>query len=100
MAKKFYKNKNTDVGTIILIENRNELEEVVITAKKPTIKRKVDRLIFNIENSIVSSGGDAIDVLQKTPGVRVDGSSIGLIGKSAVRILINDRLSPLSGEAC
>ena len=70
----------------------------MITAKKPTIKRKVDRLIFNIENSIVSSGGDAIDVLQKTPGVRVDGSSIGLIGKSAVRILINDRLSPLSGE--
>ena len=96
--KNFIKNKNTDVGTVILIENKNELEEVVITAKKPTIKRKVDRLIFNIENSIVSSGGDAIDVLQKTPGVRVDGSSIGLIGKSAVRILINDRLSPLSGE--
>ena len=96
--KNFIKNKNTDEGTVILIENKNELEEVVITAKKPTIKRKVDRLIFNIENSIVSSGGDAIDVLQKTPGVRVDGSSIGLIGKSAVRILINDRLSPLSGE--
>ena len=48
--KNFIKNKNTDVGTVILIENKNELEEVVITAKKPTIKRKVDRLIFNIEN--------------------------------------------------
>ena len=35
---------------------------------------------------------------KKTPGVRVDRSSIGLIGKSSVRILINDRLSPLSGE--
>ena len=81
-----------------MIQSENKLEEVIISAKKPTIKRKVDRLIFNIENSIISSGGDAIDVLQKTPGVRVDRSSIGLIGKSSVRILINDRLSPLSGE--
>ena len=96
--KEFVKITNTDLGTITLKENKNKLEEVVIDAKKPTIKRKVDRLIFNIENSIVSFGGDAIDVLQKTPGVRVDGSSIGLIGKSSVRILINDRLSPLFGE--
>ena len=91
-------NKDIDLGNIQLIQSENKLEEVIISAKKPTIKRKVDRLIFNIENSIISSGGDAIDVLQKTPGVRVDRSSIGLIGKSSVRILINDRLSPLSGE--
>lgn len=86
------------LGTILLNEASNELETVVVTAKKPTIKRKVDRLVFSIENSIVASGGDAMDVLQKTPGVRVDGSSIGLIGKSAVRVLINGRISPLSGE--
>lgn len=90
--------KDIDLGNIQLIQSQYKLEEVVIAAKIPTIKRKVDRLIFNIQNSIVSSGGDAMDVLQKTPGVRVDGSEIGLIGKSSVRILINDRLSPLSGE--
>jgi outer membrane receptor protein involved in Fe transport len=90
--------KDINLGNIQLIESESKLEEIVISAKRPTIKRKVDRLIFNIENSIVSSGGDAIDVLKKTPGVRVEGSNIGLIGKNSVRILINDRLSPLSGE--
>ncbi|CAL2081150.1 TonB-dependent receptor domain-containing protein [Tenacibaculum sp. 190524A02b] len=89
---------NTDFGVIILKEIKNELDEVIITAKKPTIKRKVDRLVFNIENSIVSSGGDAMDVLKKTPGVRVGDNAISLIGKSSVRILINDRISPLTGE--
>ena len=58
-------NKDIDLGNIQLIQSENKLEEVIISAKKPTIKRKVDRLIFNIENSIISSGGDAIDVLQK-----------------------------------
>lgn len=92
------KDQNIDLGNITLSENENILDEVLISSKKPTITKKVDRLIFNVENSIVSSGGDALDVLQKTPGVRVDGNNISLIGKSNVRILINNRLSPLSGE--
>ncbi len=87
-----------NLGVITLQESNNELDEVVITAERPTIKRKVDRLIFNIEKSVIASGGDAVDVLKKTPGVRVDEDNIGLIGKSSVRILINDRLTPLTGE--
>lgn len=90
--------KNIDLGEIVLQEINNELDEVIITGERPIIKRKVDRLIFNIEKSVIASGGNAIDVLQKTPGVRMDGDNIGLIGKSSVRILINNRLSPLAGE--
>ena len=96
--KKITNEDSANLGTITLSEDKNELEEVLVTAKKPTIQRKVDRLVFNIENSIVATGGDAMDVLQKTPGVRVDGNSIGLIGKSTVRVLINHRISPLTGE--
>ncbi len=95
-SKKIAPNGN-NLGTIVL-KKEDQLDEVVITAKKPTIKRKVDRLVFTIENSIVASGGDAIDVLQKTPGVRVEGSNISLIGKNSVRVLINDRISSLTGE--
>ncbi len=90
--------KNIDLGIITLLESNNELDEVVISSTKPKIERKVDRLVFNVENSVVASGGDAIDILQKTPGVRVDSDNISLIGKSSVRVLINNRLSPLVGE--
>lgn len=96
--KEISENKDTDLGLIVLQESNNELDEVVVTVRRPLIKRKVDRLIFDIEKSVVTSGGDGIDVLQKTPGVRVDGDNIGLIGKSSVRVLVNNRLSPLTGE--
>lgn len=93
---------NTNLGIITLKESKNELEEVVITARRPTIKRKVDRLVFNIENSVVASGGDAVDILQRTPGVRVKGEEISLLGKSSMKssmkVMVNNQLLRLSGE--
>jgi len=71
--KEISKAGDMGLGMITLQESKNELEEVVITARRPTIKRKVDRLVFNIENSVVASGGDAVDILRRTPGVRVKG---------------------------
>ena len=73
------------------------LNEVAITYKKPLIERKSDRTIFNVENSIASIGGDALDALSKTPGVRVNNESIYIVGKSSVRVMINDRLLEISG---
>ncbi len=74
-----------------------ELKEVSVTYKKPLIERKGDRLVFNLENSIASVGGDALDALSKTPGVRVNNENISIVGKSSVRIMVNDRLLELSG---
>lgn len=63
--KEFISIANYDLGTITLLEDINELETVTLSVKKPTIKRKVDRLIFNVKNSTISSGGDALDILKK-----------------------------------
>jgi len=89
--------KEIDLGNIIL-ENANDLEEVVITSKKKLIERKVDRLIFNVENSIAASGKDALETLKVTPRVRVQGGDISMVGKSGMSVLINDRLVQLSGD--
>ncbi len=91
-------NKDINLGIITISESENELGEVTITSKMPTVKRKVDRLVFNIKNSIVSTGGDAMDILQKTPGVRCKGSEISLLGKSNVQVMVNNQLLRLSGE--
>ena len=46
-------NQDTTLGVINIIEKTQELQEVVITSKKKLIERKVDRLVFNVENSII-----------------------------------------------
>jgi outer membrane receptor protein involved in Fe transport len=86
------------LGEIRIIENQQQLEEVVITKKKKLIERKVDRLIFNVENSISASGGDAIDALKLTPRVKVQNEQISMIGKSGMLVMIDDRLIQLSGD--
>ncbi|MGQ8867531.1 outer membrane beta-barrel protein [Myroides sp. TSA_177.3] len=74
------------------------LDSITITAKKKLIERKVDRLVFNVENSVSASGGDALDALKVTPSVQVKNDKIALAGKSNVTILVDDRTIVLSGE--
>ncbi len=85
------------LGTII-VGTSEQLEEVVIDAKKKLIQRKVDRLVFNVENSSKSSQGDALEVLRVTPGVRVQNDRITMIGKSNLRVMINDKMVQLSSD--
>lgn len=76
------------------------IKEVVLVAnKKKTFERKIDRFVFNTENSIASKGVDGLDVLAATPMVKADDEgNIEIVGKSAVSIMINDRPVNLSGK--
>ncbi len=87
---------NINLGNI-KTESIQEIKEVVIEGKKKLIERKVDRLIFNVENSIVSQGVNGIEVLQNTPKIDLSRGGIQLIGKSSVGIMINGRLLNLTG---
>ncbi|WP_440134871.1 outer membrane beta-barrel protein [Chitinophaga sancti] len=86
--------------TVLLDEaSRRNLKEVQVTTRKQLIERKIDRTIFNVENSIAVIGGDAMDALSKAPGVRVgSNNSISIIGKNTIKVLINDKLIRLSGD--
>jgi iron complex outermembrane receptor protein len=75
-----------------------DMKEVVVTARKPFIQRLSDRLVVNVENSIVSAGSSAMDVLERSPGVSVDQNDvIGLRGRQGVIIMIDGKPSPLTG---
>ena len=91
---------NGDVVENIQIFRKNEelIQEVVVSGKKKLIERKVDRIVFNVENSISSTGGDGIDALKITPGIRVQNSKISMIGKSGMAVMIDDKLVQLSGD--
>ncbi len=90
--------ESVDVGTIYISENKTKLAEVIVTSKKKIIERKIDRLIFNVENSISAIGGDALDVLKVTPTLLLQENSISIAGKSSVNVMVNDRIIQLSGD--
>ncbi len=83
---------------VIKIEIPEQLQEITISKKKKLIDRKVDRLVFNVENSISAMGGDGIDALKVTPSLRIQNDQISIIGKSGMNVMINDRFIQLSGE--
>ncbi|GAA4969545.1 outer membrane beta-barrel family protein [Algibacter aquimarinus] len=86
--------ESTDLGIIVLEEKTEELNGVVVVSKRPTVKRMVDRLVFNVENSTLSNN-NVLDVLKHTPGVLVYDESIS-IKNSTPTIYINDRRVHLS----
>jgi len=86
-----------DLG-IVKVDNVTQLESVTIVSKKKLIERKVDRLVFNVENSIGATGGDALDALKITPGVKVQNDKISIIGKGSVSVMVDDKLIQLKQE--
>ncbi|MBF6645978.1 outer membrane beta-barrel family protein [Chryseobacterium indologenes] len=86
--------KNDSVGKLI----EKEIQEVEIKARKKLVERKIDRLVFNVQNSTSATGGDAMDALRVTPGVKVINDKIFIIGKSGVSVLIDDKIMHLAGD--
>lgn len=88
--------RNIHFDTVILEENLEALDGVTVVAKRPTIKRMVDRLVFNVENSTLSNS-NVLDVLKHTPGVLVHDGAI-TIKQSTPTVYINDRKVHLSSS--
>ncbi len=93
------KGENKDFGTLTMGVVSNEIEEVTISAARPILEVKPDKLVFNVEGSVNALGSDGLELLRKAPGVVIDNDdNIALAGKSGVRIFINNKPSPLGGE--
>lgn len=86
-------------ATITLVAESNLLNNVTITSRKPLIEQKIDRTVMNVENSIVGSGNNILELLEKAPGVSIDRQNelIKLNNKAGVMIMIDGKKSYLSG---
>lgn len=77
----------------------NDLTEVTVTATKPLVEVKPDKMVFNVEGSINAQGNTALELLRKSPGVMVDNNdNVMLQGRSGVQIYIDGKPSPLSSS--
>ncbi len=95
--REFYIDKTIDLG-VVRINSSAQLSEIVIAGKKKIFETKIDRTVFNVENSIGASNGDALNAIKATPGVVVTNDDIKIVGKSSVTVMINDKPVQLSGE--
>src|ERR1019366_5963736 len=77
----------------------NQLQHVTVVSKKPMIEIKADKTIFNVESSINATGSNALELLQKSPGVQVDNNdNISMKGKNGTKIYIDGKPMQLDAK--
>jgi hypothetical protein len=82
---------------ITLKKDIQDIQEVVMTKQKPLVKRKIDRLEFNVENSNISSL-NAWEILKKTPGITSGNDVLAIKGSQTIVVTINDKRVMLTGD--
>jgi hypothetical protein len=87
------------ITKIKLIRQSNTLQSVTVKEDKPMVERKIDRLVFNLENSIAVKGTSLTEALRLTPMLKVTDNGLSIIGKGGVAVMINERLLHLSGAS-
>ena len=75
------------------------LKEVAIAADQPEYLNSIDKKVYNVDKSIVATGGTVTDVLQNIPSVAVDiDGNVALRGSENVTILIDGKPSGMLGN--
>jgi outer membrane receptor protein involved in Fe transport len=91
---------SVSLGSVFLSPSTHSLEGVIVTADKPVVESKIDKIVYNASSDITSQGGLAIDVLKKVPQVSVDiDGNVELQGNSNIRFLINGKPSSVFGNS-
>ena len=87
------------IKAVQLLQDAKQLKGVEIIKQKPLIERQIDKTVLNIENSALATGNNALEILQKSPGVAVDkDGNVSLKGKQGVNIMFNGKPTYLSAE--
>lgn len=91
--------QTVDLPPIILEpSDARMLDKVTVTARKPLIEQKIDRIIVNVDAMLSSAGSNTLDIFEKSPGVIIDqNGNISLNGKNNVWVLIDDHPVYMSG---
>ena len=91
--------ENKELESFSFVNGDNTLSEVTVTAKRPLLEMKPDKVVVNVAGSINAIGEDAFSLLKKSPGIVVDNNdNILMLGKSGVQVYINGKPSPLSSS--
>ncbi|HEY0108940.1 MAG TPA: TonB-dependent receptor, partial [Fibrella sp.] len=88
------------LGVITMRTDSRTLNEVVVTSEKALIEDKDDRLVYNAEKDLSTTGGTAIDVLKKVPLLTIDpDGTVQIKGSSSIKVLINGKPSSIMARS-
>lgn len=88
-----------NIPVIVLSPQTKAIEEVTVRGELPMIQHSNGKLIMNVENSSISAGNNAFEVLKRAPGVNVDkDENISLMGQQGVNVTIDGRPTYMTGE--
>lgn len=91
--------RNMNFKKLYMNDNSQTLDEVTVTAQRPTMRLEVDRKSFDVSQDITNAGGDATDVLENIPSIEVDtDGNISLRGNTSVEVWINGKASGLTSD--
>ncbi|MBZ5857626.1 outer membrane beta-barrel family protein [Flavihumibacter profundi] len=80
------------------LQKSGSLENVTVTGKKTAVQYQSDRTVIQVDASISNAGTNALEFLERTPGVTIDkDGNISLKGRSQVLVMIDNKPSYLSG---
>ena len=92
-------NMVTNVGTISLMPNAEQIQEVEVSGIRSNVKYEIDKKVINVDKQIAASSGSAVDVLENSPAVQVDvEGNVSLRGSQGFQVLINGRPSVLDAN--
>jgi outer membrane receptor protein involved in Fe transport len=79
---------------VYLSDVMTNLKEVNITAEKPIIRQKADRVIYDLKADPESKGNNVLSMMRKIPYLSLDGEdNLLLKGNSSFKVLINGKPS-------
>ncbi|MBN2807813.1 MAG: TonB-dependent receptor [Prolixibacteraceae bacterium] len=91
--------KNENLGDIALSTTSSDIAEVFVSAEKSRIEYKIDKRVVNVDKELSAKGGTAVQALENTPSVQVDGQgNLTLRGSSDYIVLIDGKPSILKGS--
>jgi outer membrane receptor protein involved in Fe transport len=91
-----HQTSDKDLGDLHLAPDGKELQQVIVTASKPTIKMDMEKKVFNVSKDIVSVGGTGLDILKNVPSINVDiDGNISLRGGSP-QLLVDGKPTTLT----
>lgn len=88
-----------NLGDVQMNVSKNKvLNEVIVTAKKPVLKNEDGKKVFSVNQSLVSQGGTAADLLQNVPTLQMDiNGNVSLRGSTGVKVLVDGKPSLIAG---
>ncbi|MEP7237399.1 MAG: TonB-dependent receptor [Ferruginibacter sp.] len=87
-----------DLGNIKLETDAKQLQDVTVSASKAQFEMKIDRKVFNVEKSLTSVGGTAVDVMKNVPSVNVDIDGNVSLRNATPQIFVDGRPTTMTLE--